>query len=68
MKKYGPSLARSGATPPPLIATTFSRSPIGAIALETPDIAVSTNGSLLTRTSLFIAVTAGCGAPWLSSY
>ena len=53
--------------PPPLTLTTLALSPTGAIALDTPVKAESTNGTFSTLTSLFIATTPCCGVAWLSS-
>ena len=47
--------------PPPLTLTTLALSPTGAIALDTPVKADSTNGTFSTLTSLFIATTPCCG-------
>ena len=53
--------------PPPLTLTTLALSPTGAIALDTPVKAESTNGTFSTLTSLFMATTPCCGVAWLSS-
>ena len=47
--------------------TIFARVPIGAMALDTPVKALSTNGTLVTLASLFMPITPCMGRAWLSS-